>query len=95
MRESLIEKKLRDKGKTLNIIVAKWTSPGQTGVPDDIVIYPDGTIHFVELKTARGTLSAKQRWWLDRLTKQGCTCYVIKGQLGLDLYFEGALQPWS
>jgi hypothetical protein len=95
MIERLLEKKLRAQAKLNNIVCAKWTSPGETGVPDDILFHPDGTVHFVELKTKGGSLSAKQRWWLDRLTRYGQTCYVIKGELGLELYFKGELEPWK
>jgi len=31
----------------------KWVSPGQKGVPDNIVFWPGGKIHFIEFKTSK------------------------------------------
>lgn len=95
MRENNIEKQLRKQAKPLKILVMKFTSPGETGVPDDIVIHLDGRLHFVELKTAVGKLKPKQIWWLDRLTAWGQTCFVIYGMDDLTAYLEGTLKPWN
>ena len=38
----------------------KFTSPGRSGVADRIALLPDGSTHFVELKTKTGRLSALQ-----------------------------------
>ncbi len=67
MRERDIEKKLVAGIKKLGGVAYKWTSPGQDGVPDRIVILPDGEVIFVELKQEEGRLSKLQRYQIDRL----------------------------
>ena len=50
MLEGKIEKKLVRDVKKLGGQCLKFTSPGNAGVPDRIVMMPHGKIHFVELK---------------------------------------------
>jgi hypothetical protein len=59
--------------------VIKWVSPGNTGVPDRIVLLPGGTIYFVEFKDERGRVSALQKYWLDLLFDMGFKALIIKG----------------
>ena len=54
MKESEIERILVDEVKRLGGRAYKWMSPGNDGVPDRIVILPDTTPIFVELKTDTG-----------------------------------------
>lgn len=57
----------------------KWTSPGTDGVPDRIVILPDGRVIFVELKTETGRLSPVQEYQIRRLEKLHQTVRVLHG----------------
>lgn len=50
MRESVVEKKLRDTVRQRGGLCWKFTSPGVAGVPDRLVILPGGHIAFVEVK---------------------------------------------
>lgn len=50
MRERDIEAYLRERVKAVGGWAPKWTSPGNSGVPDRIVFFPGGCIVFVELK---------------------------------------------
>lgn len=50
MLEGKIEKKLVRDIKKLGGQCLKFTSPGNAGVPDRIIMMPHGKIHFVELK---------------------------------------------
>lgn len=50
MRENVIEAYLRQKVKDLGGIAYKFTSPGNSGVPDRIVLLPGNRTVFVELK---------------------------------------------
>jgi hypothetical protein len=50
MREKDIESYLRDQVKKIKGIAYKFESPGNSGVPDRLVLLPDGKIYFVELK---------------------------------------------
>jgi hypothetical protein len=61
MREQYIEFKLRNAVKANGGLALKFTSPGTVGVPDRIVLIPDGRVYFVELKAPGKKPSAKQR----------------------------------
>lgn len=50
MREKFIEKKLTIEVKKRGGICPKFTSPGFDGMPDRLVLLPDGKIAFVEVK---------------------------------------------
>ena len=50
MREHEIERKLVDVVKAKGGICWKFVSPGTAGVPDRIILMPNGRIAFVELK---------------------------------------------
>ena len=50
MRESFIEEKLTKAVKQNGGICWKFTSPGTAGVPDRIILMPEGRIAFVEVK---------------------------------------------
>ncbi|BAL01513.1 hypothetical protein OBV_43140 [Oscillibacter valericigenes Sjm18-20] len=79
MKESQIEAKLvrmvRDRGG----LCYKFVSPGNPGVPDRIVITPDGRSVYVELKTEVGRLAAIQQWQQREMQKRGLDVRVLKG----------------
>ena len=50
MRESFIEEKLTKAVRQNGGICWKCTSPGTAGVPDRIILMPEGRIAFVEVK---------------------------------------------
>lgn len=50
MREKLIEQKLVKAVKAQNGMCPKLVSPGTDGMPDRMVLLPDGKLSFVEVK---------------------------------------------
>ena len=88
MLEREIEKILKDEVKRLGGRAYKWVSPGNSGVPDRIVIFPGQAPIFTELKTASGRLTALQELQLKRLTDLGQRVYVIYGIDGLIQFFQ-------
>ena len=50
MREKQIENKLATEAKKLGGIALKFVSPSFDGMPDRLVLIPDGHIAFVQLK---------------------------------------------
>ena len=50
MREKVIEQKLVAEVKRRGGICPKWVSPGFDGMPDRLILLPDGHIGFAELK---------------------------------------------
>lgn len=88
MLESEIERILTREVKKLGGRAFKWVSPGNDGVPDRIVIFPDKRPVFVELKTDRGRLSALQSVQIKRLKDLGQAVEVVKGINGLSQFFQ-------
>lgn len=88
MRERDIEKKLVKGVKKLGGECLKWVSPGNTGVPDRIVILPSGDIFFVELKTESGRLSGQQNYWQFRLKDLNCSAVVLYGSDAVDWFLK-------
>lgn len=93
MREKEIEKILCDEVKKLGGRAYKWTSPGNDGVPDRIVIFPGRPPVFAELKTDTGRLSALQRVQCDRLTGLGQDVRIVYGIQGIRDFFESEGYP--
>ena len=50
MREKEIEAALVKAAKKRNGMALKFVSPGMSGVPDRLVLLPDGKLGFIELK---------------------------------------------
>lgn len=88
MKESEIERILVREVKKLGGIAYKWVSPGNDGVPDRIVVFPDRKPVFVELKTDKGRLTALQEVQTGRLRQLGQEVTVIYGLDGLSRFFR-------
>ena len=79
MKESDIEARLVRAIKANGGLCYKFVSPGNPGVPDRIVITPDGRTIYVELKTEVGRLAAIQKWQHEELRKRGAEVRTLKG----------------
>lgn len=88
MVEKEIEKILVAEVKKLGGRAYKWTSPGNDGVPDRIVVLPGERPYFVELKSEKGRLSALQKIQIDRLLDLKQQVFVVKGIDGLSQFFK-------
>lgn len=88
MRERELEKILRDEVRKLGGRAYKWVSPGNDGVPDRIVVFPEKPPVFVELKTETGRLSAIQAVQIRRLESLGQQVRVVRGINGLSQFFQ-------
>ena len=71
MLEREIEKWLGQQLKDQGCLYYKFVSPQNRGVPDRIVICPDGALWFVELKRPSGQLATLQSVQLSRLGRYG------------------------
>lgn len=88
MRERDIEKKLVHEIRRMGGEAYKWTSPGNDGVPDRIVMLPGGKLIFVELKADDGTLRPVQRVQIGRIRKLGQEVHVVRGMDGLEEFLK-------
>jgi hypothetical protein len=87
MLESDIEKRLVREIRKIGGMAYKFVSPGNTGVPDRIVILP-GVITFVELKTETGRLSTNQIRQIGKLRNLGVEVKVIHGTKELEEFLN-------
>ena len=93
MLEKDIEKLFRDEIKKAGGKAYKFTSPGNDGVPDRIVMLPDGRIVFVELKTDTGKLSRLQELQCRQIAELGQTVRVLHGLADVrDFFLEFGLE---
>lgn len=88
MREKEIEKILVAEVGKLGGRAYKWTSPGNSGVPDRIVVFPNRAPVFVELKSDAGSLTPLQEAQIGRLRELGQTVFVAKGIDGVSGFFQ-------
>ena len=58
----------------------KFISPGMAGVPDRLMLLPNGKIAFVELKAPGKKPRPLQRKRIKQLTALGFLCFVIDGK---------------
>ena len=79
MRESAIEARLVREVKKRGGLCYKFVSPNNPGVPDRIVITPEGRTIYVELKTEIGRLAKIQQWQIEEMRKRGVDVRVLKG----------------
>ena len=77
MREKQIENKLATEAKKLGGIALKFVSPSFDGMPDRLVLIPDGHIAFVELKAPGKKPRPLQLSRHRRLRSLGFRVYVI------------------
>lgn len=84
MKEKEIESYLRNRTKAEGGKAYKWVSPGNTGVPDRIVLLPGGKIIFVELKAPGKKPTPIQLRVHEQLRHLGFDVRVIDSKSGVD-----------
>lgn len=77
MREKTIEQKLVTAVKKHGGICPKFTSPGFDGMPDRIVLMPNGKMAFVEVKALGEKPRPLQRARHGMLKRLGFKVYVL------------------
>ena len=79
MKEAAIEARLVRMVRERGGLCYKFVSPNQPGVPDRIIITPQGRVIFVELKTEIGRLAKIQKWQIGEMQKRNAEVRVVKG----------------
>lgn len=77
MNENQIEQTLVRAVKRRGGVCPKWVSPGLDGVPDRIILLPDGKLGFAELKAPGEKPRPLQSVRLRQLNALGYKVYVI------------------
>ena len=84
LKEKDIEKYLRDEIKKVGGIAYKFVSPGNAGVPDRLVLLPDGLIFFVELKAPGKKTRKIQDIQIQRIRKLRFSVWTIDSKDKVD-----------
>lgn len=79
--EKRVEALLVSGVKQMGGVAYKFVSPGNSGVPDRIILMPGGKIYFVELKREDGQLTNLQRRQITRIRKMDCRVDVLRGMV--------------
>ena len=77
MREKTIEQKLVQEVKSMGGIAVKMSCPGFDGMPDRMVLLPDGLLGFVEVKAPGKKPRPLQIARHDLLRRLGFKVYVL------------------
>ena len=87
MRETTVERHLVQRVRLLGGMCLKLM-PVIAGIPDRLVILPDGRMYFVELKQPKGKLSPIQVEMHRRLEALGHSVAVLWNKEEIDLWME-------
>ncbi len=77
MSERELEKRLVQKVREAGGYAYKFVSPGTSGVPDRLVVLPEGKMGFVEVKAPGKKPRAEQEYQIRRLENLGCHVAVL------------------
>ncbi|WP_273234217.1 VRR-NUC domain-containing protein [Ileibacterium valens] len=77
MKEKQIEQKLVKSIKQAGGLALKFVSPGNAGVPDRLLLMPNGIAAFAELKAPGMKPRALQQIQINRIRKLGFKVFVI------------------
>lgn len=88
IRERDIENYLRDRVKKIGGIAYKFESPGNAGVPDRLVLLPEGRVYFVELKAPGKKPTALQLAQHRKINKLHSRVLVIDSKEKVDKFIE-------
>ena len=95
MSEKEIENYLVRRIKNKKGIAYKFTSPGNSWVPDRLCLLPNGKIFFVELKSPGKKPRALQVNQITKITKLGQRVYVVDSKEKVDEVLEIELSNWK
>jgi hypothetical protein len=88
MRESTLERRLVREIEKIGGLAPKWTSPGNRGVPDRIVILPNGLTVYIEMKAPGKPLAPLQERWKRKLQRLGHRHYKIDSNEDIDRFIN-------
>ncbi len=63
----------------------------RAGVPDLIIVWPNGRTVWIELKAPKGVLSPSQKEWRDRLQALGHEWHLFRDHLAMNTWLNSRL----
>lgn len=93
-REGVIEIYLRGQVRAKGGITRKFVSPGHNGVTDQLVLWPNAVLHFVETKTADGVVESHQEREHDRMRALGFEVFLLNTKDAVDIYIQRKKHLW-
>lgn len=88
MRESLIERRLREAVERAGGKCLKLPANLYRGIPDRLVLLPGGRVFFIELKTSKGKPSEPQIAFREFLQRLGFHSLIIYGISETDQFIQ-------
>lgn len=82
--EKSIEAYLRNQVRKIGGRAYKFTSPGNAGVPDRLVMLPGGDLFFVELKAPGGKTTKLQEKRIKELEMLGQVVFIADSREAVD-----------
>lgn len=89
MLEARIEYRLKKEIEKLGGKCYKWRSPGNIGVPDRIVLMPNGKVFFIELKTVYKKPRPVQIKQMNALRELGFNVMVLDSIEEVQAFLDG------
>lgn len=88
-KESTVEKYLKEQVERFGGQIRKVQFPGHRGAPDRLVMFPNGVLAWVELKSETGKLDIWQEREHERLVNEmGQDVYVLRTPVEVDRVVE-------
>ena len=88
MLEKELERKFVNILRKKGCIVYKFVSPGNAGVPDRLVIAPDGKVHFAELKQEGKKMRPLQVMQAMRLAKNHVKVHLVDSMEAIRAFLQ-------
>ena len=86
--EKDIERYFKTQLEKRGAIVWKFVSPGQAGVPDRVVLLPDGRVIFAEMKAPGEKPRKLQRAVFARMERAGHPVWIIDSREAVHKFME-------
>ncbi len=88
MREKEVEAALVKAAKKRNGVALKFVSPGLSGVPDRLVLLPDGKIGFIELKAPGKKMCLLQEKRKSQLERLGFLVFCLDNKEEVEVMLD-------
>lgn len=89
LSEKSVERYLTDGVKKLGGMCLKFVSPSTAGVPDRLILLPEGRVVFVEVKSSVGKLSKIQEYMIEEMRIRGADVRVLYGLKDVEDFLSG------